>query len=288
MGLVSDIVREQVKFLLPRGFGVVGMGNEEGPAMFERQLREGLEELLHDDLEWVAPMPIRAINIGKFEKGKYTVQFTFDYEFDPIPKLLLLKGIEAKLGETTMPITMDDLKEYRQASEIFKKLKPLYLLVDEHNQNRFQLTLNALLQQNNALLIKQGYSEIELGNNKSQGSLERQLGRKLTWADSVTTHQKPIYRFKLITKGVFGADKQQVGFAIFYEYNKKHPSLRPSSVTAKVDGQVASLKCNSNIPLPSADTMHNIATGKLDMKKMQALLQYKHDYSLKRVKQIPK
>lgn len=286
MGIINDIVREQVTFLRPRGFGVLGMGNKEGPAMFERQLQEGLEELLNNDLEWVAPMPIQAVNIGKFEKGKYTVQFTFDYEFEPLQQLLFLKGIEAKLGENTMPITMQDLREYRQAVEFFEKLKNLNTITNEYDQMLLQSTLAALLQENKELLIKQGYSEVALGSNKSNGSLERRLERKLIWAVSVATDQKPVQRFKLSASGVFGNEKQRADFGIFFEYNKTHPWLRPSSVTAKVNGQSVALKCNSNIPLPAADIMYRLATGQLDLKKMLTLSQYKHDYSLKRANRI--
>ena len=288
MGIVNDIVREQVKFLQPRGFGVEAMGNTEGPAMFERQLREGLEELLHDDLEWVVPMPVRAVNIGKFEKGKYTVQFTFDYEFEPLQQVLSLKGIEARLGENTMPITLQDLLEYRRAGEFFEKLQNLHVITDHHEQVQFQQTIAKLLQQNKELIIKQGYSETKLDEPQIKGALERRLENKLNWAVSVATDQKPIQRFKLLAKGPANNERPKAEFIVFFEYNKTHPSLRPRSVTAKVDGQTVNLKCNSNIPLPSTDMMYMLATGKLDMKKAQALLQFKHDYSLKRVRRGPK
>lgn len=288
MGIVNDIVREQINFLRPRGFGPLGMGNTEGPAMFEQHLREGLEQLLHNDEAWVAPMPITAVNIGKFENGRYTVQFTFDYEFEPIEQLLQLKGIEAKLEETTMPITMQDLRAYCQPVEFFQKLKKMHTIAEDGNQHQFESTQLDLLTANKALLIKQGYTETLLGNNKSRGTLERRLERKLSWAAKVTTDEDPIRRFKLQTNGVFGKEKQPVDFIIYFEFNRNHPSLRPSSVTTKVAGRPVAINCNSNIPLPSAETMYRLATGELDMKKVLALLHFKHDYSLHRVKKIPR
>ena len=286
MGIVNDIVREQITFLRSRGFGQLGMGNTEGPAMFEQQLREGLEDILHSEDEWVAPVPLRAVNIGKFEKGSYTVQFTFDYEFEPIERQLVLKGIEAKLGEDTMPITMQDLRDYRQPVEFFQKLKNLHTIVDDHNQKQLQSALAVLLQYNKDLLLKQGYTETSLGNKKSKGTLERRLERKLTWAATETNDENPIRRFKLQTTGVFGKNRQPADFVIFYEFNRIHPWLRPSSVTAKVDGQPVVITCNSNVPLPSAETMYRLATGDLDMKRIQALLQFKPDYSLRPAKGI--
>jgi hypothetical protein len=286
MSIVNDIVREQVIFLRPRGFGTLGMGNAEGPAMFERQLHEGLEKLLHSDDEWVTAMPVRAVNIGKFEKGKYTVQFTFDYEFEPIEQQLILKGIEAKLGDDTMPITMQDLREYRQPVEFFQKLKNLHIITDEHCQKEFQSTLAALLLKNKELLTKQGYTETSQGSKQNKGALERRLDRKLAWAAEMTTDKKPIQRFKLQTNGVFGKNKQLTHFTIYFEFNRAHPLLRPSSVTARLEGKPVVITCNSNVPLPSAETMYRLATGELDMKKMFALLQFKPDYSLRPAKGV--
>jgi hypothetical protein len=286
MGIVKDIVREQVAFLRPRGFGVLGMGNTEGPAMFERQLTEKLEELIHDDLEWIVPMPVQAINIGKFEKGKYTVQFTFDYEFEPLHQQLTLIGIEARLGEDTMPITMQDLREYCKAETFFLKLKNIHAIVEEHNQQQFEATLSDLIKKNKELLRQQGYTKMALGNKKSIGSIERRLERKLAEAVAATTDQKPIQRFKIPASGIMGKDDCPVDYVIFFEFNRNHPWLRPDSVTAKAEGKTVVLECNSNIPLPSADSMYQLATGKLDMKKALALLRYKHDYSLKRVKGV--
>lgn len=261
MADLIKILEEHITILHARGYAEIGLGTEDEPGYFVKQMENAFSHNLKGSGSEKNIQAFELKGIGFFNNETDMIEFIFRYKFNPTNKTIDLLSMKAEMGNSANEIHfIKGIYEIPYLDKLISMLK-----IQNQGQSEFVSGAKSsrdehlmqfykkVLTEHQTLLAVKGYTDkayFPYTNNFLFKKLETRFAKRF-WDE--TQPQE----FTIRTDGFFGNAKKEVNFNLFYTISQTDRKLNLNAVMANQDEKRALCYLKEANDLPAATSIWN-------------------------------